>query len=233
MLGRCGVDCYYEDAAGYRAIARTGAAIVRLSVTWERLQHRLGGPLDAREVDRVRTSLRAAGSAGLGVVLDLHGYGDYWVADGTGHRRLLLGSQELSTASFADLWRRLATAMRDSPAVLGYGLMNEPTKLAADPMVGARRWEHASQVAVDAIRSTGDQRTVFVSGYGGASPSQWPRYHPRAWVHDPAGQVRYEAHQYFDADHTGEYGRTFTEEVRRARVAGFEGACSTTTSERR
>ena len=202
---------------------------MRLSVTWERLQHRLGGPLDAREVARVRSSLRAAQSAGLGVVLDLHGYGDYWVSTRAGHRRLRLGTDELPAASLGDLWRRLAIALRGSPSVLGYGLMNEPMKMASDPMVGARRWQSASQVALDAIRATGDRRTVFVSGYGGASPSQWPVYHPRAWVGDPAGQVRYEAHQYFDADHTGEYGRTFTEETRRARRAGFHSACSSTT----
>jgi endoglucanase len=111
--------------------------------------------------------------------------------------------------------------------------MNEPTGLAHDRTTGVRRWQSASQAAVEAIRSTGDVKTVFVSGYGGASPSQWLRYHPRAWITDPVGQVRYEAHQYFDADRTGHYGRTYQEETRRARAAGFSTACSSrsTTSE--
>ncbi|GAA2092974.1 hypothetical protein GCM10009841_02240 [Microlunatus panaciterrae] len=226
--GRYGRDYYYEDAADLRQVAKTGADVVRISVTWERLQHQPGGPLDQTELERVRATLRAAETVGLGVVLDLHNYGDYWVADGSGHRRLTLGTPDLPDDQFADLWRQLSTALRDSTAIIGYGLMNEPTNLAADPTEGAHRWQVASQAAVQAIRQTGDHRTVFVTGYGGASPSQWVRYHPRAWIDDPADQVRYETHQYFDTDRTGRYTRTFREETLRARGSGFGTFCPAT-----
>jgi hypothetical protein len=224
--GRYGEDYYYDSSADLRQVARTGARIVRLSMTWERLQHGLGAPLDQRELARIRATLQAAQSAGLGVVLDLHGYGDYWVTDTGGHQRLTLGSRSLTDAQFADFWRRLSIALVDSTAVIGYGLMNEPTNLAADPAEGSRRWQSASQAAVQAIRGTGDNRIVFVSGYGGASPSQWLRYHPQSWINDPADQVRYEAHQYFDSDRTGQYLRTFEDETARARAHGFNTVCA-------
>ena len=67
--GRYGVDYYYEDLAGLQQIARTGATVVRVAVTWERLQHQLKAPLDEREVRRVNALLSAAQEAGLGVIL--------------------------------------------------------------------------------------------------------------------------------------------------------------------
>lgn len=232
--GRYGTDYYYDSRGDLDQVAATGAAVVRLSVAWERLQPRLGGPLRVAELRRVRATLRAARNSGLGVVLDLHGYGDYWVAAPHGqHRRLTLGSAALTDADFADFWRRLSTAVRGSTAVVGYGLMNEPTRLAPRPSDGVRMWESASQAAVREIRRTGDQHLLFVSGYGGASPAQWAEYQPRAWIRDPLDLVRYETHQYFDADRSGHYGRSFTEETRRARQAGFRTVCSSTLSARR
>jgi hypothetical protein len=90
--------------------------------------------------------------------------------------------------------------------------MNEPGGLAADPKQGAHVWEAASQEVVDAIRATGDRRTVFVGGYGSSSPGQWQDYHARAWIVDPARAVRYEAHQYFDGDGSGRYRSSLADE---------------------
>lgn len=218
--GRFGVDYYYDSLADLRQIASTGATVVRVGVTWERLQHHLGGPLDAREIARLDHTLRSAESIGLRVILDVHSYGSYWVPDGNGHRRLVLGTS-VTDAQFVDLWRRLSAEFRNSRTIVGYGLMNEPTKLAPDPAEGVRQWEQASQSAVDAIRAAGDHHTVLVSGYGGASPGQWTRFQPRAWIVDPAGQVRYEAHQYFDADSSGRYRESFEAEESEARANGI------------
>jgi len=102
--------------------------------------------------------------------------------------------------------------------------MNEPSDLDPDARVGATAWERASQAAVDAVRAEGDRHTLFVSGYGGASPGQWARNHPQAWVRDAEGSVRYEAHQYFDSDRSGRYQRSFAEEEVAARGSGIE-AC--------
>lgn len=227
--GVFGTDYYYDDAADFTQLAATGAQVVRLSVTWERLQPRLDRPLDAREVARVGRALDAAQQAGLGVVLDLHNYGDYWVAaPGGGHRRLVLGSRRLPFSALVDFWRRTSRALTAHTSVLGLGLMNEPTDLASDPAVGARTWQRASQAVVTGLRAAGDRHVLMVSGYGGASPGRWTTYQPRAWIRDPLDQIRYEAHQYFDADRTGHYVRSFTEESARARAAGFTGLCTGT-----
>jgi hypothetical protein len=229
--GRLDHDYYYENAGDYQSLARRGVQLVRLSFTWERVQPEPGGPLDPTEVSRIRSSVTDANAAGLAVVLDLHNYGDYYVAAGPGeHRRLVLGSPELPTTALADLWSRLSDAFRRTPGVLGYGLMNEPTDLAPEAADGVRVWQRASQQAVDAIRRQHDQRTVLVSGYGGASPGTWPRLQPRAWIVDPARAVRYEAHQYFDTAHSGGYVLGYDAETAAAEESGYGPACTGSSS---
>jgi hypothetical protein len=202
--GVYGADYYYDSYPNYRYVASRGLAIVRISFTWERLQPRLGQPLDPVALAHLEATVRDAARAGLGVVLDLHNYGGYWFSNGeTGRHRLALGSSQLPAAALAEVWRRLAVAFRDVPGVLGFGLMNEPRSLAAEAAVGARVWEAASQSAVDAIRAVGDRRMVSVAAYGGSAPEQFARFHPHAWIRDPAQAVRYEAHQYFDSDGSG------------------------------
>lgn len=224
--GRPGYAYYYEDALDFRQLARQGVSLVRISFAWERIQHSPGGPLNAAEVRRLRSSLAAADRAGLGVVLDLHNYGDYWSADRTGaQHRLVLGTPALPAGTLADLWVRLTGALGDATPLLGLGLMNEPVAMASGPRTGARAWERASQDAVTALRRAGRRQTVFVSGYAGASPATWTTFHPLAWIKDPEQQVRYEAHQYFDSDRSGRYAAAFNREARTATTAGYDGAC--------
>jgi hypothetical protein len=211
--GRYGVDYYYESAVQYRYLASRRIGTVRLSFRWERLQPRLGEPLDTRAVSRLRASVRAAVEAGLGVVLDLHNFGGYWAATGEEQEhRLALGSRGLPTSALADLWRRLSAAFAGEPGIAGYGLMNEPRGLSTSPAAGAGLWEQASQQAVDAVRAAGDRHPVLVEAYAGSAPEQFLRFHPRAWVDDPDHAVRYEAHQYFDLDSSGRYTRSFAAE---------------------
>ena len=213
--GRYGYDYSYENAAGYAYLAARGVALVRLTLSWERLQHVPGGPLDPTELTRLHTALALARRNGLAVVLDLHSYGTY--AAGT---PLVLGSAALPVERLADLWSRLAAATRDEPAVTGYDLLNEPLKVAARGAGGARLWERASQAAVDAIRATGSRQTVAVTGYGQTSPAHLGDLHPRAWIDDPLHRTVYETHAYFDADSSGHYAAGYAVELGRLPVAG-------------
>jgi aryl-phospho-beta-D-glucosidase BglC (GH1 family) len=190
--------------------------LIRLAVNWERLQPVPFGPLSVGEVERVGRALDRAGAAGLSVVLDLHGYGDYAAGGGVDGqvRRLTLGSPQLPTTALADVWHRLATTFAHRPMVVAYGLLNEPTRLAAAGRAGARLWERASQQAVDAIRSTGSDTAVTVSGYLPMGPPAWGEMHPRAWIRDPLGRFAYESHAYFDGDGSGHYWSSYADEVR-------------------
>jgi hypothetical protein len=216
--GRYGHDYSYENRQTYRYLAGRGVRLVRLAVAWERLQPAPGAPLRAVEVGRLRRAIGEAHAAGLSVVLDLHGYGEFVLAgpqpggatQATARTVLTLGSPQLPVSALANFWSRVSRATSDLPGLVGYDLLNEPARLAERGQAGSRLWELASQQALDAIRATGNRSTVFVSAYGQTSTLGWSQLHDRPWVHDPAGRVVYEAHVYFDADGSGRYAQGYS-----------------------
>jgi Cellulase (glycosyl hydrolase family 5) len=215
-VGAYGSVYAYPSAETFSYLAQRGMRTARLAFRWERLERTPGGPLDAAELARLRAAVDAAGRAGLQVVLDCHNYGGYYAHAGSTGVRRALGTPQLPDSAFAGLWRRLATAFRSDPSVLGYGLMNEPTGMA-----GPRAWERASQAAVDAIRATGDTHRIFVAAYGWDSVTQFARNHARGpWIHDSKRNTWYEAHQYFDQDMSARYRLSFDAEAETASHAG-------------
>jgi hypothetical protein len=210
--GRYGYDYSYENAASYAYLAAQGVRLVRLTVSWERLQPVPGAELSPAELSRLRAALGRARAAGIAVVLDLHNYGSFAMG---GEGPLDLGSGLLPISRLADFWSRVAMATRDDSAVVGYDLLNEPITLAARGVTAARLWEQASQAAVTAIRATGSTRTIAVTGYGQTAPGMIGDLHPRAWINDPVQRTVYETHAYFDSDSSGHYAAGYTAELAR------------------
>jgi endoglucanase len=166
--------------------------------------------------------VRRAHRAGLRVILDVHNYGDYYLQRGDHGQRFALGTRQLPLHRLGDLWGRLSRRFESTPGVVGYGLMNEPAGMPRVRNLGpAQAWERASQLAVRAIRANGDHRLVLVQGYSWAGAQNWPRNHPHAWIHDPAHHMRYEAHHYWDSDHSGSYRHRYAWEVAAARRDGW------------
>ena len=210
-------DYHYDSAASFAYLRSRGVRLARLEFRWERLQPALGGPLDQDELARLREAVAGARASGIGVILDLHNYGGYYLEQGGMGLRRTLGTAELPIAALADAWARISTAFQGSAGVIAYGLMNEPANMAA--IAGrspALIWEEASQAALDAIRANGDQRLVMVGGYEYSAVQTWAANHPTAWIRDELNQFRYEAHHYWDSDHSSQYLASFAEEERRA-----------------
>lgn len=220
--GTAEVHYHYDSQATFDFLAGRGIKLVRLPVRWERLQRAPLAELDPAELARLRAALGRAAAAGLSVALDVHNYGGYYLFDGTTGVRRALGTPELPLGALADLWARLSRALSGTPGLVAYGLMNEPVGLPSlDGQAPARTWERASQLAVDAVRAGGDRTTVLVAGYQWSGAQVWAEQHPAPWVSDPAGNVRYEAHHYWDSDHSGTYPRTYAQELATAEAAGF------------
>jgi len=206
--GRYGEDWHYDRAETFTYLASRGVGHIRLPFRWERLQPTLGGPLEATELGRIKGAVARAHAAGLRVILDVHNFASYRLFDASAGKGVAraIGSPEVTADHFCDLWRRLSAEFRADPGILAYGLMNEPTGMpGASVLDRARLWERVSQQAVDAIRAAGDTTLVMVGGYGFSDAYAWDRRHPAPWIRDPAGNVRYEAHAYFDSDRTGAY----------------------------
>lgn len=200
----------FDTAATFEYLASRGYTLVRIPFRWESMQRTLSGPLDAAAVAALRTAVDAAGAAGLRVVLDVHNYAMYGqVAYGA--------AGSFTEADFADLWSRLSLLFRDDPTVMGYGLMNEPRALpTVDGVSGNIRWQHAQQAALDAIRANGDVTCVLVSGYSAGAMGAWlnaTNGQPTPYIHDPADNIRWEAHHYWDANHSGKYATSYADAV--------------------
>jgi hypothetical protein len=209
-------DAYHYDAAAtFEYLASRGIPLVKIPFRWERLQPKPGGRLDGGELRRLRAVTARAGAAGLGVILDMHNYGAYYVERAGRGVRCAIGQRRCSIRDFADAWKRIAKAFRSSSEVVAYTLMTEPVAMKrVGNRSAAEVWRRASQAAVSAVRRAGElDATLFVSGYHWSGAADWARWNPEPWITDPSDAIRYEAHHYWDRDHSGTYRNSYAEEV--------------------
>jgi endoglucanase len=209
--GTFGRDYTYNGPKTYTHFADQGLGLFRLPVRWERLQPRLGQDLDAAELGRLRTAIARAKKAGGDVIIDIHNYGRYVIErNGLPYECVIDetvgGTVPVTRGHFADLWVRLSQAFRNEPAVYAYGLMNEPHDM------GRSDWKAISQAAVSAIRAEGDAKLILVPGTGWSAAHRFGEINGAAWINDPAGNVMYEAHCYFDKDNSGKYALSYDAE---------------------
>lgn len=215
LPGTHGKHYQYPQTPLLTFLRKRGHRLVRIPFRWERIQHALGGPLDPTGFGELKAAVERAAAAGLYVLLDMHNYARFTRLDEV---EVKFGDAALTRAHFADVWAKLVGALAGQPAIVGWGLMNEPHDLPA----GA--WEAYSQAAVTAIRDTGDIRDIYVCGNQWGGAHSWARNHGAAWISDSAGRDRtvYEAHQYLDPDFSGTYEDVTYESANlAARAAGY------------
>jgi endoglucanase len=207
-------DYTYNKESTYTYFCKQGLKLLRIPVRWERLQPKLGQELDEAQMKLLQTAIGWTRQHGGSAIIDVHNYGRYYLKRPSGVRECIIdevieGSVRVSREHFADLWGRLAKAFKDEAAVVAYGLMNEPHDM------GASSWKAISQGSVDAIRQHDKRKLILVAGDDWSSAPRFVRANgPRAWVKDPADNVAYEAHCYFDRDGSGKYKLSYQDELR-------------------
>lgn len=189
-------DYTYPGAGQFDYCKDKGLRVVRLPIRWERVQRELMKPLEATELARLDQVVELAREREIELLFDLHNYARY-------HGKLI-GTDKVAIEAFADFWRRFADHYRDESAVFAYGLMNEPHSTRG-------RWPAAAQAAIDAIRSVDMRHTISVCGDGWSGAHSWKKINNDFVLNDPACNLVYEAHQYFDRDNSGRYGRSYDE----------------------
>lgn len=210
-LGAVDRDYHYDRPESLTRLASDGWRLVKLPIRWERIQDEISGPLRSAEVELVRTFLDHTQAAGLKVILDVHNYGLYYQdLDGQGVARNI-GDPQLPISAFADLWTRLSEEFGNHPAVHAYAIMAEPQSMLG---LTGETWREASQAAVSAIRATGDTTEIHVAGWGWSSTADWPWYNGETpWIVDPADNIRYEGHHYWDSDRGGAYVESYADSL--------------------
>lgn len=216
--GRCYI---YDNQNTFEFLASRGIDTIKIEFRWELLQKKLGGKLDPTEIRRLTRAVDAARAAGLKVILSMHNFGAYFLWNGEEGVRRTVGTRKVPISDLQDVWKRISRRFAADPGVY-YAIMCEPVRMKTGPgESGAELWERVSQRVVSAIRSTGDDKLIFVSGYRWSALAGWAERHPEPWIDDPANNVMYEAHHYWDRDGSGTYAHTYSEEVADAEANGY------------
>lgn len=188
-------DYVYPKEAEFDYFASIGANVIRLPFRWERVQPSLSGELDPAELRNLEKTVAMAKARGMCLILDVHNYGTY--------RGKPIGSPEVPVQAFIDLWKRLAAKFGD-PSVVVFGLMNEPFK------VPIAQWASTAQQTVDAIRKTGAENLILVSGGRWSGVHEWEKLksgtsnaNAFARFRDPLSRSWIEVHQYADPHYAG------------------------------
>jgi aryl-phospho-beta-D-glucosidase BglC (GH1 family) len=189
-----GKDYTFPTTQDLDYYASKGFSVVRLPYRWERLQPSLFGELDEAELARIKGVVDAARARNMRIILSPHNFGRYFL-DG---KEVLIGTTNVPISAFADFSNKVASAFAGDAAVYALSLMNEPH-------ASQGLWKQTAQAGLDAIRAADKERLVLAPGDEWSSAHKWREYNEDFLLRDPANRVMYEAHQYFDLDHTGTY----------------------------
>jgi endoglucanase len=154
----------------------------------------LFGELDGAELGRIKSVVAAAHARNMRVILSPHNFGRY-ILDGN---QTLIGTAGLPIEAFADFSHKVAAAFAGDDAIYGLSLMNEPHDSHG-------LWKQTAQAGLDAIRTADHERLVLAPGDEWSGAWSWRHYNDDFLLNDPADRIVYEAHQYFDLDHSGTY----------------------------
>ncbi|WP_437290929.1 glycoside hydrolase family 5 protein [Sorangium sp. So ce406] len=218
LPGTPGVHYTYPDPAfskGYTSadyFLSKGMNTFRVPFRWERLQPARNQPLNAAELNRLKTTVNNLVAKGAYAVLDVHNYGRY----GAG----VLGA-EIPIADFAEFWGRVAVEFKGNTKVV-FALMNEPHDMPTEA------WIEAANAAIVSIRSTGATNLIIVPGNGwsGAHSFDATFYgtsnaEALLEIVDPKQAVAFEVHQHLDDGSSGKSPNCVSETVGVERLKGF------------
>ncbi len=205
-----------EPSDSYAFLASRGFDIVRLAVPWQRLQEIPPGgsaadgleqPIDQEYLDVVSAEVAKAAGAGLRTVIDLHNGCTYPWGAGPFVEGSLRCGDGITEEHVQTVWTALAERFRGDQRVAAYDIFNEPRW-----SVGIDAYKKFSQVAVDAIRATGDEHMLWVEGILSDERGRLAAIAPDGpWIVDALGKTMYSEHFYDneggadydpDADHT-------------------------------
>ena len=118
----------------------------------------------------------------------------------------LLG-KDIDSKGMSDLWVKLANKYSSNLNVW-FGLMNEPHDMNSGD------WFRIAQDAITAIRSVNSKNKILVPGTCWTGAHNWvsgcgngdPNGKAALGLNDPADNMVFEMHQYFDSDYSGTQG---------------------------
>lgn len=203
--GRVNVDYFYPTVEDLDYWKSKNLTLLRVPFKWERIQHDVSGELTKDEVRVIKTMLKEADKRGLKIILDLHNYGRRDI-DGS---PCVIGDEKLPIEAFSSFWGRLVEELAGyEHSIYGYGLINEPYDMLPEVP-----WVKIAQAAIFEIRKRDMKTPIIVGGNRWSSADRWLEVSDELkYLYDPAHNIIFEAHVYFDEDASGIYRRSYDEE---------------------
>lgn len=200
MPGLINKDYIYPTLSQFKYYASKGIKQIALPIRWERVQQKLFAPLDGLNIKKIEEVLQFAEATNIKIILDIHNYGRYRI----NNIDVPMGTSQVSIEAFADVWKKLATHFKNSKQIMGYQIMAEPHDLAEGV------WYKAAQLAIFKIRETQVEIPLIIDGDNWASAFNWKKYsNDLKNLKDPANNIIYSAHCYFDEDGSGTYKKGY------------------------
>jgi len=158
------------------------------------LQPRLFGELDETYAKLIDRTFSYAAKYDVKVILDLHNYARY--------RGGVIGTDAVPYTSYQDVTTKIARRWSAQSALYAYDIMNEPHDATA-------YWPTAAQYGINGVRVVDATRPIMIEGNGWAEATRWPQWNDSLLnLKDPANNLIFEAHTYFDENAGGSYSNT-------------------------
>ena len=200
LPGILGTHYTYPTTSEVAYFAAKGAKTIQLPFKWERLQRQLGGALDARELSLITKFVDDCERYGVMVTLVMQNFARYSI-NGVDY---IIGSPQVTLAHYKDVWKKIALVMKYKKNIFAYSIMSEPHDM------GGYKWFNAAQFAINGIREADNKTTILVDGDNYSGPETWALYNDDLkHLKDPANNMMFNAHCYFDEDRSGHYVKSY------------------------
>ena len=194
LPGINGTNYIFPVEAYFQQWSARGVKLIRFPIIWERLQPTLGGPLDSAYVALVNQTFGYAQKHGIKIILDLHNYARY--------RGQVIGTSGVPYARYQEIMTHIARQWSGQSSLYAYDIMNEPHDAMA-------YWPTAAQYGINGVRAVDSVRPVIVEGNGWSSATRWAEFNDSLLnLKDPANNIIFSAHSYFDENAGGSYDKT-------------------------
>lgn len=203
LPGTLNRDYVYPTESDIQYFARKGFGVIALPFRWERIQHELNGELDDNELSEIKSFLIKCSRYNVQVSLTMQNFASYT----KGNRVLTLGTARLDYDNYKDVWKKIATALINYN-VYGYDIMNEPRNIFG------KKWFKAAQHAINGIREADGNAYILVDGENSSHSYDWKQDNNKLRkLKDPSDRIIYDAHCYFDYNHSGSYDGKFERKI--------------------
>lgn len=190
----------HHTAESYSELAEMGFNSVRFYLNYALFESD-SAPYTYREegFDWIDQNLAWAKAAGIRLVLNMHYPQGGYQSQGDG---TALWTDPENQARLTALWKEIARRYADEPAILGYGLVNEPVVAASNGAESLQLWQSVAQTLTDAIRTVDQNHLIFVERMCAAQDlagtnEQWQNFNDENnYVHIDGENIVYEFHYY-------------------------------------